>query len=412
MADPHDTPFRIAYLVNCYPAPSHSFIRREIAAIERLGARIDRWSIRAPQTDLPDPLDKDEFRLTRYIIEQGAAVLLFSAFSLFIRQPMLFLRALNSARRLKQPGLRSFIRIAAYFVEACYLRQQLRRDKVDHVHAHFGTNPAAVACLVADLGGPTFSFTAHGPDEFDNPIGLCLNEKVKSALLTFGISAFGKSQLMRWADPDDWHKVRISRCGVDDSYINGPDIAPIGEAPTLCCVARLSGQKGLPLLIEAASLVKRDYGPFRLNLVGDGELRPRLEAMIADRNVGDCVTILGWSSGEVVRDHLLGARAMVLPSFAEGLPVVIMEALALGRPVIATAIAGTPELVDAGCGWVVPAGSVDSIAEAMVDALRADPAHLDRLGAEGRRRVLDCHDANKNGAELHSALVRAKEMTV
>jgi colanic acid/amylovoran biosynthesis glycosyltransferase len=187
----------------------------------------------------------------------------------------------------------------------------------------------------------------------------------------------------------------------------GAQLEPIPALPRLSCVARLSAQKGLPLLVDAAALVHQRGQNFHLTLVGDGDMRGEIEAMIARHGLDDKITITGWCDAAGVRQHLLASRAMILPSFAEGLPVVIMEALALGRPVIVSAIAGTPELVDHDCGWLVPAGAIEPLAAAMAAALTAPPAALEAMGAEGSRRVRVDHDAQANGAGLLAAIRHA-----
>ncbi len=395
-----DAGFRIAYLINRYPAVSHSFVRREIAAMEAAGATVTRWSVRPPDADLPDPLDQAERAKTVVILAQGYAALVWAALITFVRHPGRTLRVFLLAQRLagRLPATR--VKHVAYFLEACFLFQRFARAPVDHVHVHFGTNPTTVARLLYRLGGPPYSFTAHGPDEFDNPEALDLGGKVADAKLAVAISSYGRSQLMRWSDPAHWPRIVIARCGVDQTYLAEVALAPLPAAPRLCCVARLSAQKGLPLLIEAAAEVRARGIAFELVLVGDGALRPQIEAMIAAHNLNDAIMITGWCSGDTVRAQLLNARAMILPSFAEGLPVVIMEALALQRPVIVSAIAGTPELVDAQCGWLVPAGAVAPLADAMVAALTAPTSQLAAMGAEGRKRVLAQHDAQVNGAHL------------
>ena len=136
-------------------------------------------------------------------------------------------------------------------------------------------------------------------------------------------------------------------------------------------------------------------------------MRSHVEALVATHKLQDVVRITGWASGAEVRAELLAGRAMVLPSFAEGLPVVIMEALALERPVISTYVAGIPELVDDGCGWMVPAGAVDALVDAMVACLQTDAATLTRLGKEGRRRVLTRHHAGLAASLLESAFREA-----
>jgi colanic acid/amylovoran biosynthesis glycosyltransferase len=400
--------FRIAYLTNHYPAVSHSFIRREIAAVEAAGASVMRWSIRKSGAALPDAADKAEAAQTHYVLASGVAALLGSTIAELFTRPGAAVRTLGVALSMAALSPMSLVRHCAYFVQACYLRRAFARAGIDHVHAHFGTNPTAVARLVFRLGGPRYSFTAHGPDEFDAPLALDLAGKVADAALSVAISSFGRSQLMRWSNPKHWARIIIARCGVDAVFTD-PDaqFEPIPAAPRLACVARLSAQKGLPLLIEAAALVHQRGQDFHLTLVGDGDMRSKLEGQIKHHGLCDQVAITGWCDAAGVRRHLLAARAMILPSFAEGLPVVIMEALALGRPVIVSAIAGTPELVDQDCGWLVPAGAVEPLADAMVAALTSPLTMLEAMGAEGSSRVRDLHDARRNGAGLLAAIRRA-----
>ncbi|MFM9853415.1 MAG: glycosyltransferase family 4 protein [Sphingomonadaceae bacterium] len=395
------SPFRIAYLTNHYPAVSHSFIRREIAAVEAAGASVMRWSVRKSGADLPDAADRAEAAQTHYLLGAGVATLMSATVVDAVTRPLASARGLRLALRMATFTPMSLVRHIAYFAQACYFRRACARAQIDHVHAHFGTNPAAVARLTFRLGGPRYSFTAHGPDEFDRPEALDLRGKVADAALSVAISSFGRSQLMRWSDHAHWGRIIIARCGVDAAFIDpNINLPAVPSAARLCAVARLSAQKGLPLLIDAAAMVHQRGLDFHLTLVGDGDMRGELEGMIARHGLFDKVTITGWCNAAGVREHLLAARAMILPSFAEGLPVVIMESLALCRPVIVSAIAGTPELVDQDCGWLVPAGSITQLADAIEAALAASPDQLAEMGAEGRRRVLAHHDAALNGAAL------------
>ena len=282
----------------------------------------------------------------------------------------------------------------------------MRALRIDHLHAHFGTNPAAVAAIARAWGGPPFSFTAHGPDEFDGPIALSLGRKIEGSSFVTAISSFGRSQLMRWCDPTQWGKINVIRCGLHRDYLDQP-VQPIArESDELVCVARLSAQKGLPLLIAACDRLRREDERFLVTIVGDGELRDVIKNDIDRRGLGDCIHLVGTrSSGR--SGNPFGARAFVLPSFAEGLPVVIMEALAMARPVITTAIAGIPGLVDSECGWVVPAGDEQALAEAMKAALHASTDELAAKGKIGRERVRLMHDATRNASMLVEAIARA-----
>ena len=394
-------------MTNRYPAVSHSFIRREIEAIEAEGAEVFRFSVRAADRhNLPDDRDRAEFVRTYVLLDVGALRLLVEVLRVFARSPIRSMAALKVAFAKADWRPLGLVRRIAYFAEAAILAHRMRKERIQHLHVHFGTNPAMVARIAAKLSGISYSFTVHGPDEFDAPVALDLRGKIADCAFCVAISSYGRSQLMRWSAFADWHKIELVRCGVDESFLNERDHPRLPDMPHLCAIARLSGQKGIPLLIEAAARLIDVGKSFRLTLVGDGEMRPEIEAMIRRLNLQDVVTITGWASSDIVIDHLVGSRAMVLPSFAEGLPVVIMEAMALERPVVVTAIAGTPELVDERCGWLIPAGSIDALVEAMSEAIDAPTDQLVAMGRDGRRRVLAQHDSRTNGQQLNELFHR------
>jgi colanic acid/amylovoran biosynthesis glycosyltransferase len=395
---------RLAYLCNLYPAVSHSFVRREIEAVEQAGHEVHRFSLRPPREDLRDVADLHEAKLTESVLQQGPIALLMSALVLGLSRPVKTVMAGRAAFCLSGPGLGSRFRHFAYWLEAAWLVRRMRALRVEHLHAHFGTNPAAVAAIARAWGAPPFSFTAHGPDEFDAPVALSLPAKIESAAFVAGISSYGRSQLMRWSEPRHWDKIKIVRCGLDAAFLEAP-IQPIAhDSNQFVCVARLSAQKGLPLLIAACDQLRQEGEHFRLTIIGDGELRESLDQDIRRRGLDTIVAMVGIRTAAEIREHLCHARAFVLPSFAEGLPVVIMEALALARPVITTSIAGIPELVDGHCGWLVPPGSEGALAEAMRQALKCDPADLSVKGALGRDRVRTMHDASSNAKALVAAI--------
>lgn len=367
-----------------------------------------RISIRPYERSLPDAEDRNEAQQTSVLLDGRPTELAAALIARSITRPARFLQALGLAISTGYRGSAGVGRSLAYLAEACRLSRLLQRADIRHVHVHFGTNPAAVARLTRQLSGVTYSMTLHGPDEFDAPQSLLLSEKIANASFVVAVSSFGRGQLMRWSPVGDWPKIKVIRCGVDRQLIDyatpRKDTASLHWPATLVCVARLSAQKGLSLLMEAIAEVSQERS-FRVRLVGDGELRPQLEAQIAALGLKDRVTLLGWRDAQDVRREILNARALILPSVAEGLPVVLMEALALGRPVIATCIAGIPELVDERCGWLIPAGSSPALAEAMREALDCPPEELARMGAEGRSRVLRHHNADRNATQL-AALLR------
>jgi len=390
---------KVAYLVNYYPKVSHTFIRREIAALEALGHEVERYAIRTSGEVLVDEADKREAARTRLIVDVGPVGGASATAAVALADPTRFAEAVQLAARLGMASDRGAARNLAYLAEACVLLGWLRAANVDHVHAHFGSNSAAVAMLCNVLGGPGYSFTVHGPDELDKPLAMSLGEKIERARFAVAISSFGRSQLMRWVGHEHWSKIHIVRCGLDADFLSSTP-APLPDVPRLVNVGRLSGQKGQLLLIEAFAGVVKVRPDAELVLVGDGELRGDIERAIARHGIQRNVRITGWASNAQVRQELSRARCMVLPSFAEGLPVVIMEALALGRPVLTTYVAGIPELVSAECGWLVPASAVEPLTAAMLEVLDTDVATLAARGAEGQRRVRAMHDAVTEAAKL------------
>lgn len=391
---------RIAYLISLYPKVSHSFIRREIHALESLGLQVDRISIRGWDEALADAEDIAERAITRYVLKQSAVELAGAVVASLVASPRRFWRALSAAIGMASKSDRSLPYHFIYLLEACCISRWLQGRDVRHLHAHFGTNPAEVAMLVHMLCGVPYSFTVHGPDEFDRPQFARLRDKARHAAFVVGVSSYGRSQLLRWVDDDQWGQVQVVHCGLDASFLNAAPV-PVPDVPRMVCIGRLSGQKGQLILLQAAAVLMNDGVPFELVLAGDGEMRGVIEAAIARLGLAQRVRITGWVDAAQVREELLAARAMVLPSFAEGLPVVVMEAMALGRPVLTTYIAGIPELVQPGLtGWLFPAGDVDALVAAMKECLATPTAELDRMGASARERVRERHDAVREASKL------------
>jgi colanic acid/amylovoran biosynthesis glycosyltransferase len=397
---------RIAYLVTAYPEVSHTFVRREIQELERLGHSVLRLSVRPPVSRLVDARDQAERAKTFYLLERKGR--LARAVLRALLAPARFARALAAALSLSRRSDRGLIRHLAYLAEACLVLERARAERCEHLHVHFGTNAAAVGLLTRLLGGPSWSFTAHGPDEFDAPIALSLADKVASASATIAISHFGAAQLRRWSAPEHWERIAIVRCTIGDEFEKPAGPIPPGSR-TLVSVGRLSAQKGHLLLIDAFAALVAGGEDAKLVLAGDGELRAQCEARIAQHGLGDAVTITGWLSGDEVRAWIDRSRALVLPSFAEGLPVVIMEAFALGRPVLSSFVAGIPELVEPGrSGWLVPAGDPAALTGALRQVLATPVDALERMGALGRERVLARHSTRREVERLIGIFAAAR----
>lgn len=390
----------VGYLINQYPALSHSFIRREIRALERIGVTVSRISLRAVVADLIEPSDSAEAKLTTSILGQGWRDLASALARTIVARPRLATSALSTAWRMTRGGQRRAVRTIACWVEACWLSRRLLQSRVDHLHAHFGTNSAAVARLAARLSAIPYSFTIHGPEEFDNVDALDLRGKIEDASFTVAVSDFGRSQICRIVPMGMWSRIHVVRCGLD--IVSGDansDIDAEGDVD-VCFVGRLAPQKGVPTLIEAIAGLQKRGVRVRTVIVGSGELSGEFQNYCSAIGVAELVTFTGPRSGAEVATAMRGAKIVVVPSFAEGLPVVIMEAFAAGIPVIATYIAGIPELVDEECGKLVVAGDPAGLAGAIEAVLGMSREERRAMGAVGQKRVASLHDIDRNARQL------------
>lgn len=397
---------RLAYLTTEYPAVSHTFIRRELREIERRGHSVLRLAIRKADAPLADRLDQEEETKTLHCLSQPTGRLLLGMVRTVASRPIAFLRAAGLAIQMGWRSERGLLRHVAYLAEAAYLATVLREHRVQHVHVHFGTNAAAVARLIRRLGGPSYSFTVHGPDEFDSARSFDLCGKAKDAAFVVAISHFCVAQLRRWVPFEQWPKIQIVHCTVGNGFFDqAQPICP--DSRTLVCVGRLCPQKGQLMLIEAMCELLHSGIPGKLVLAGDGEMRPIIEKRIRELSLSEHVIITGWIDEAEVRRQILSARALVLPSLAEGLPMVIMEAFALGRPVISTHIAAIPELVRPGVsGWLVTPSCVSELVAAMREVYESPIEQLGRLAASGRRLVETRHHSRIETGRLEELFLR------
>jgi glycosyltransferase involved in cell wall biosynthesis len=384
-------------------------MRREIRALETLGVSVERFTLRRTDETLVDEADQVERRRARVVLGVGVFGLISAFLRTLATRPSAFLRTARLTWKIARPSQRGLLVHFIYLAEACVLRAWLAELGIRHLHAHYGTNSSAVAMLCRVLGGPPYSFTMHGPEEFDSPRALALTDKIRHAQFVVAICEFTRSQLYRWADYRDWSKIRVVHCGVDAMFLDaGP--SPIPTVPRLVNIGRIAEQKGQMILIEAVALLRDQGVDCEVVIVGDGPLRSEAERLIERLDVRDRVRITGYLSNRDVLQELRAARALVLPSFAEGLPGVFFEAFALGRPVISTYIAGIPELVEPGaCGWLVPAGSVESLAGVIHESLAASSEELERMGREGARRVAQQHNALTEAKKLAALFARSME---
>jgi len=277
---------RVAYLVNRYPEASQSFIRREIAALERLGVDVERFVVRHWDGQLADEADREERAKSRAILESSPAEIAWSVGAAILRRPVAFGKALGLAWKLSRNAPHGFLYHGFYLAEACVLQRWLRSSGINHLHAHFGTNSTTVAMLCHELGGPKFSFTVHGPEEFDRPRELDLATKVHKSEFVVGISNFGKSQLMRWTGFGDWNKIHVVHCGVDRPFLD-TELTPVPATRRVVCVGRLDHAKGQSLLVEAAAKLKAEGLDFEIVLAGSGPMHDEIASMIQTFHVAD-----------------------------------------------------------------------------------------------------------------------------
>ncbi len=414
----------IAYLCSAYPAISHTFILREVEALRRLGTRITTFSIRPTSTDqLLSARDRAAAKTTITILPFRRRQL-WAQLRLALRSPRAYVDNLRLALRLAPPGLRGRLWQLFYFVESVVLWNECRKRGIRHIHVHLANAAADIAMLAAEIGSAVepsrpwgWSFTMHGPTEFYDLRHFRLTEKVRSARFVVCISDFARSQLMGLTDPDTWDRLHVIHVGIPVEQFtrraeqngaghNGAGSNGSGHAPTVLYIGRLVPEKGQAVLLEAVAELAARGIEFELALAGEGSLRPELERIAARLGIAERVAFLGAVGQGELRDLYERAAVFCLPSFAEGVPVVLMEAMAMGVPVVTTRIAGIPELVvDGHSGVLVAPGRVDEVAGSLSHLLE-DAELRRRLGRNGREAVIRGFDAESSAAQLQALYAR------
>lgn len=408
-------PRRVAYLVSQYPKLSHTFVETEVAALRDLGAEIHTFSVRpSGEADLLSLRAREEALTTVALLKGAPRTLLRAVCSLLRRRPGAVATGLRRAVASGPATPRGRVWQLLYLCEAVILWWRMSEAGLRHVHVHFANNGADIARLAVTLGtavdGPDggwrWSLSMHGPTEFEDHTVFDLPAKVASASAVASISDFCRSQVLRHLSPSDWDKVGVARMSVDASRFRPagtPAAAPRAESGRpfrILTVGRLVPEKGAPVLVDAVARL-RDAGiPACLTVVGAGPLAEELAAQVRDRSLTGAVHLAGPVGQEDLPDLYRAADAFCLPSFAEGLPVVLMEAMASGLPVVTTAIAGIPELVvQRRTGLLVPPGRADLLADALAEIAR-DPALGRQLGEAARVAVLEQHQPEENARRL------------
>ncbi len=404
-------PPRLAYLVSRYPAVSHTFILREVLSLKRQGFELSVASINDP--DRPDAgltaEEREEAARTFYVKRAGAAGALSAHAATLLSRPLAWLSGLAFALRMGGLEPRLLALHFFYFVEAVMVGRWMGQRGLSHLHVHFMTPASAVGLIASRIFGVTFSMSAHGPDEFYDVTAYRLREKLEASSFVCCIGLYCRSQLMRLTEPEHWDKYEVVPLGVDPASFSP---RPFREAPApfeVICVGRLVPAKGQHVLVAAVDRMAKAGRDVRLRVVGDGPDRASLEADAARRGLGARVVFEGAVNQDRIRALYAGADAFALASFAEGIPVVLMEAMAMEIPCVTTFITGIPELIRDGVDGLLVAPSDEvSLADAL-GRLMDDGALRRRVGEAGRRRVIDRYDIGPNTLRLGEVYRRRLE---
>lgn len=393
----------IAYLVSEYPAYSHTFILREVDALRRLGAKIHTASINVPKIP-QDKLGNEESREqknTFYIKKQGPIKAIGYFLKSLFTHPVKLIKGMSYASRLAGWDLKKQVYHLFYLFEALILGEWMQKNRLGHLHVHFANPASTVALLLNKLFSIPFSITVHGPDEFYDVTLNLLSEKVGKASFVCCISDYSRSQLMRISSPKNWRKLEKAPLGIKPAEFPPRPLPVENLSFQILCVARLAPSKGQQILISAVQkLILKGYN-IHLKLIGEGANRPFLEKQIRALNLQSRVELLGALALKEVLEEYQRTDLFVLSSFAEGVPVVLMEAMSMEIPCIAPRIHGIPELIRDGIdGILFSPSNVDDLAQA-ISLLIDQPDIMDRLGKAGRKKIQEKYDLERNVEYLY-----------
>lgn len=396
---------RVAYLVSRYPAVSHAFIQREVLALRELGVEIDTFSLRrADDADVLSPADRAERDATYSFQPVRVGRLVRDHLGALVRRPRAYASTLAHAVA-RGKGARGRLWQVFYFAEAIQLWAELRRGGIGHVHVHFANASADVALLATRFAGGDleWSLTLHGPAEFFDVTENRLGSKLASPIWIACVSDWVRSQAMSILPPEGWDRLRVVRLGLDTTEWAPASTRPDDGVLRILNVGRLAPVKGQAVLIDAIARLRDDGIDVRCTIAGAGPERAALERQIADAGLGEQVMLTGAVGQDTIRELYAAADVFCLPSFRESLPVVLMEALAMELPVVATRIMGVPELVeDELSGLLVSPGRGDELAAALA-RLAQDPELRRRLGRAGRATVERDYELSRLAGDMCSA---------
>lgn len=396
---------RMAYLVSCYPAVSHTFILREVLALKQRGFEIDVASINLPDRDesVMNDDEKHEYAKTYYVKKEGLLGALKAHVAAW-RHPIRYAKTLGYALKLGGWNLRRIAFGLFYFTEALMLDRWMRAHQQQHLHVHFATAAANVGMILKQFSPITLSLAVHGPDEFYDVPGQWLKEKIAAADFIVCIGAFARSQLMYLSEEKDWNKFVECPLGVDTHHYSPFTLQQKTQKKrpfTVLCVGRLVPAKGQRILLDACQRLRKNGKDVQLVFVGTGPDEKYLRALASEQGLDDMVLFTGALNQEEVRQWYGKADLFALASFAEGIPVVLMEAMACGVPCISTRITGIPELIRDGIdGLLVSPAQTEELADA-IELLMTDDDLRGQLAIAGRRRVQARYEISDNIERLN-----------
>ncbi|HTW79616.1 MAG TPA: glycosyltransferase family 4 protein [Terracidiphilus sp.] len=392
----------LAYLVSQYPMLSMIFVLREVVQLRELGFRIDVASINSPDR-APEHLtaqESAEARRTYYLKQRGLRGAVGAHFQTLLTNFTGYLIGLRLAFQLSGLDLKRLAFSLGYFTEALMVGRWMKDSHHHHLHVHLGSQAATVGLYVRHTFGFGLSITIHGPDEFYDAQGHYLEEKIAAADFVCCISSFARSQLMKCSPHPHWKKLFVSRLGVDPALFSPSPIRVRPNTFEILCVGRLIPAKGQHILIEAADHLLRQGWQVRLRLVGRGPDESSLRELAARLGNAESVVFEGAVNQDRIRDLYAKADIFCIPSFAEGIPVVLMEAMAMGIPCVTTRITGIPELIRDGIdGLLVTPSDVIDLADALVRLMR-DATLREHLSRSGRARVMEHYHLRRNVEHL------------
>ena len=389
---------RLGYLVSQYPALSHTFVLREIIELRNQGFEIEVASINSPdrRPTAFTSVECEESARTFYVKNAGSIRAALAVLRLFAVHPLRFFRGVTASVGLARLDAAKLVLNLCYLSEAALLTRWMKQKHLRHLHVHFATPAATVALLVSHIAPVSTSLTVHGPDEFYDVSRYFLRQKIAAARFLCAIGQFARSQLMALAPPEHWQKFEVTPLGVDLDCFQAAADGPLSSAFEVLCVGRLVPVKGHRVLLQALAHLRAENRSITLRLVGDGPERASLEREVEQLGLTGCVCFEGGVNQDRIRDFYCSADALALPSFAEGIPIVLMEAMAMKIACVATAINGIPELIrHEKDGLLVAPSDVNALALALARLMDDEKLRRD-LGESAHRRIVEHYNLRPN----------------